>query len=182
MSTYFVTRHQGAIEWASRQGISAELVSHFDPDTIYKGDIVIGTLPVNLVAVVNHHGGRYLHLSLDLPAEARGKELTADDMERYGARLQEFSVASHDFSSSTVLVGAWDDQAGEYGPEPSSEIRSTVTIQGANLELVCHERLEIPRCVYVERLQSSWRINVSKDDTDVHLQVTVHDSGEMTVE
>ncbi|MDY0072347.1 MAG: CRISPR-associated protein Csx16 [Thauera sp.] len=37
-------------------------------------------------------GGRYLHLALELPAYARGRELGTDELEQYGARLQEFSV------------------------------------------------------------------------------------------
>ena len=93
MSTWFITRHPGAIEWAQRRGLSVDrLVEHLDPDHIAPGDTVIGILPVNLVARVCARGGRYLHLSLDLPAEARGRELTADELERYGARLEAYVV------------------------------------------------------------------------------------------
>jgi CRISPR-associated protein Csx16 len=53
---------------------------------------VLGTLPVNLAAEVCERGGRYLHLSLDLPPEFRGRELTPADMQRFGARLEEFSI------------------------------------------------------------------------------------------
>lgn len=52
------------------------------------GDNILGTLPINLVAEVNARGGHYFHLTLELPADARGKELTADDMRHYGARLK----------------------------------------------------------------------------------------------
>lgn len=89
---FLVTRHAGALEWARRQGIDAEAVAHLDPKEIRPGDTVLGTLPVHLVAEVCAQGGRYLHLVLDLPPEARGRDLTADDMERYGAHLQEFRV------------------------------------------------------------------------------------------
>ena len=53
---------------------------------------MIGILPVNLAARVCERGARYLNLSLDLPADARGRELTADELERYGARLEAFEV------------------------------------------------------------------------------------------
>ena len=56
------------------------------------GDVVIGTLPVNLVAEVCARGARYLNLSLDLPPEARGRELTADELETFGARVEEYRV------------------------------------------------------------------------------------------
>jgi CRISPR-associated protein Csx16 len=56
------------------------------------GDTVIGSLPVNLAAVVCRRGGRYLNLSVTLPAELRGKELSADQLDQLGARLEEFRV------------------------------------------------------------------------------------------
>ena len=90
MANYFVTRHQGAREWALRQGFVAKLVTHLELGMIAPGDVVLGTLPVNLAAEVNARGARYLHLALDLPHAARGAELTADDMERYAARLVEY--------------------------------------------------------------------------------------------
>ncbi len=93
MTTYFVTRHQGAIEWAKQQGIKVDVqISHLDPAIIKSGDIIIGSLPVNLAAEVCSRGGRYLHLSLDLPQELRGKELTSEYMHMLGATLEEFKV------------------------------------------------------------------------------------------
>ena len=91
MTTWFVTRHPGAVAWAQRRGLAVDRqLAHLAPEQIAPGDTVIGTLPVNLIARVCARGGRYLHLSLDLPAEARGRELTADELERYGARLEAY--------------------------------------------------------------------------------------------
>lgn len=92
MKTYFVSRHPGAVEWARRHGIQALQLHHLDIDRICKGDIVIGTLPVNLAEKVCSNGARYYHLSLDLPFEARARELSAEEMTRFNARLEEFSV------------------------------------------------------------------------------------------
>ncbi len=93
--TIFVTRHAGAREWAERQGIIVDdLVEHLDPECINPGDLVIGTLPVHLVAAICRRGGRYKHLSMDIPPDHRGQELSADDMERFHARLEEFRVES----------------------------------------------------------------------------------------
>jgi len=90
--TYFVTRHQGAKDWATRQGFDAEIVSHFDVDVVKTGDIVLGTLPVHLVAEIWDRQGRYFHLVLNVPADLRGVEITADKMEELGASLEEFIV------------------------------------------------------------------------------------------
>ena len=93
MTSFFVTRHPGAVEWANRRGIRVDRwVTHLDPRKVEAGDVVMGTLPVNLAAEVCGRGARYLNLSLDLPAEARGRELTADDLERYRATFEEFVV------------------------------------------------------------------------------------------
>ncbi len=93
--TIFVTRHRGAREWAERQGIVVDdVVEHLDPERINPGDLVIGTLPVHLVAQICRRGGRYKHLSMDIPPDHRGQELSADDMQAFGARLEEFRVES----------------------------------------------------------------------------------------
>lgn len=92
MTAFFVTRHPGAVEWAARRGISARMVPHLDPADVASGDVVMGTLPIHLAAEVCARGGRYLHLELTLPPEARGRDLTADDMDRFGARLTGFHV------------------------------------------------------------------------------------------
>ena len=93
MTTYFISRHSGAIDWAKQQGIEVdEQPRHFDAEQTRPGDTIIGTLPVNLIAKVCELGGRYLHLSLDLPADARGKELTPEEMTKYNARLEEYKA------------------------------------------------------------------------------------------
>jgi CRISPR-associated protein Csx16 len=91
--TYFVTRHPGARDWAAEEGVQVDQVlEHLDTDRIQPGDTVIGSLPVNLAAEVCARGGRYLHLSLDLTREQRGKELTAEELRFSGARLEAYRV------------------------------------------------------------------------------------------
>lgn len=66
---------------------------HLNPDDVQPGDTVIGSLPVHLAAAICDRGARYINLSLDLTKEMRGRELTADDMIRCHARLEEFRVS-----------------------------------------------------------------------------------------
>lgn len=95
MSTFFVSRHPGAIEWAAQQKLT---VTHFVPHLaiaqVQPGDMVIGSLPVNLAAQVCARGASYWHLSLELPADQRGRELSVDDLQRLGAHLQPFRIES----------------------------------------------------------------------------------------
>lgn len=92
MATYFVTRHPGAVEWARRQGIDAQLITHLNPAQVEKGDTVLGTLPIQLVAGINERGARYLHLEISLPEAQRGVALSAEEMDRLGARLIEYEA------------------------------------------------------------------------------------------
>lgn len=93
MTTYFVTRHPGAREWAKAQGIEVDhVVDHLDVQGIQPGDVVIGSLPVNLACQVCERGGRYVHLSLEIPKEWRGKELTKEQMDAFGAKIEEYTI------------------------------------------------------------------------------------------
>lgn len=96
MTTLFVTRHQGARDWADLQNFKdAEAVEHLSAakiNALGKGDIVIGTLPVHIIAQINRRRARYFHLEMAVPLEARGRDLSAEDMARFGAKLEEFIV------------------------------------------------------------------------------------------
>lgn len=93
MTRWFVSRHPGAHDWLAAQGLPVDrLVPHLHADDVADGDTVIGTLPMHMVAALCERGVRYVHLALDLPLEARGRELTAEEMDRYGARLIRYEV------------------------------------------------------------------------------------------
>ena len=93
MTTWFISRHPGALEWARRRGLRVDqYVAHLDPASVQPGDTVIGSLPVNLAAAVCERGARYLHLSLELPAHLRGQELSADQLDALGARVQAYLI------------------------------------------------------------------------------------------
>jgi len=92
MSTYFVSRHPGARVWAAECGVDGTWVDHLDLGHIVRGDHVVGTLPVSLASEVCHRGAVYWHLAMKLPRELRGKELSAEQMKAYDARLIGYRV------------------------------------------------------------------------------------------
>jgi CRISPR-associated protein Csx16 len=97
MTVFFVTRHGGAIEWAQRQGLKIDRqLDHLDPSIVEPGDTVIGILPVNLAARICERGAHFFNLSIDLPVDARGRELSADELEAYGARIEGYVVSEPD--------------------------------------------------------------------------------------
>ena len=96
MTTWFVSRHPGALHWIQQHGPAFDRhVPHLDPAQVQPGDTVIGSLPVNLAAQVCERGASYWHLSLQLPAEARGRELGVQELLALGATLQRFDIHPH---------------------------------------------------------------------------------------
>jgi len=99
MAVWFVSRHSGAVAWAERQGITVDhWVPHLAVEDVAPCDTVIGTLPVQLAAAVCARGARYLNLSLDLPFEWRGRELSAEELLAAAARLEEFEITKSEES------------------------------------------------------------------------------------
>ncbi len=95
MTTWFISRHQGAINWAKQQGIAVDhWITHLDLNNIQEGDTVIGTLPIHLAGAVCEKGARFFFLKLNLHSDQRGKELTADELLQAGCSLAEYNITS----------------------------------------------------------------------------------------
>lgn len=93
MTTWFVSRHPGAIAWAAEQGLAIDrTIAHLEPGMIKPGDTVIGSLPVHLAATVCSANATYVNLSLELPADWRGRELSAQELRQCKATLQAFTI------------------------------------------------------------------------------------------
>ena len=84
MSTFFISRHPGAIEWSRRQNLGIDQwITHLDPKIVKTGDVVIGTLPMKAVAEVCKRGARFFTLELGL---------RPDEMNHLECRLVEYKV------------------------------------------------------------------------------------------
>ena len=94
MTTWFISRHPGALHWMQKNNIHFDQhVTHLDPSIIQDGDVVIGSLPINLAAEICDAGAAYWNLSLFIPESARGKELTAEELDSYDAKLERFIIS-----------------------------------------------------------------------------------------
>ena len=59
MTTWFISRHPGAIEWVKQQNIQINrFESHLDTSLVQANDVVIGTLPIHLAAEVCQKGAK----------------------------------------------------------------------------------------------------------------------------
>ena len=88
--TIIISRHKGAINWLKKyhsEFNNVEYFTHVNKKDI-KGNIVIGTLPINLAIFSKE----YWHLSMDIPIEMRGKELSIKDMEEFNCKIEGFII------------------------------------------------------------------------------------------
>jgi len=127
MTTYFVSRHVGARQWLARRGVRVDCqIDHLDVADVAPGDTVIGTLPVSLAAEVCTRGARYVHLTLDLPAERRGQELDVDELDSLGAQLRPYLVQLLPLDPEQRQPAPWDPeqpQADDAIPEAAGNHR-----------------------------------------------------------
>lgn len=87
IKTWIISRHPGAVDWIRSRGIDGEEIEHLTGKPI-PGNRYVGTLPVNLIAEVLENGAEFVLLVMpDLPREERGKELTPEMMDEFGAKL-----------------------------------------------------------------------------------------------
>jgi len=90
MKTVIVVRHIGAKEWIAKhhsEFSDVEQIAQAKPEDL-KGNRVIGVLPIHLAALC----AEYWHLEMNIPQEARGKELSCEDMETFGCKISQFEV------------------------------------------------------------------------------------------
>jgi CRISPR-associated protein Csx16 len=93
VTVYFISRHPGALDWARAERVAFDRhIVHLADVSLHPGDTVIGTLPVHAAAMVCGAGARFLSLSVDVPAAARGQELGYVELRAFGARLEEYRV------------------------------------------------------------------------------------------
>ena len=93
MTVWFISRHQGAIDWIAQQSINIDrFKQHLDINDIQADDIVIGTLPIHLAAQVCEKGAKFYFLSVNVTKEQRGKELTAKQLTEQYCSLQPFFI------------------------------------------------------------------------------------------
>jgi len=83
-----VTRHKGFIEWLDRKGITGNITERATPADVV-GRHCIGNLPWQLAAIA----ASFSRIAIPLcPSDRRTEELTADELEQYGAFLRTYTV------------------------------------------------------------------------------------------
>jgi CRISPR-associated protein Csx16 len=88
-----ITRHPGAADWVMQQlSHQVQVVSHLAPDEIEPGGAYYGVLPLNLAAAICAQGSVCWVISVNMPPELRGQELSAKQLDELGAELVRYDV------------------------------------------------------------------------------------------
>jgi CRISPR-associated protein Csx16 len=95
MTTLLVSRHDSAVAWVKSKLVVDDVLTHLNDEDLARltqAHTVIGTLPVHLAAAVCDAGATFIYLSIDTPPELRGQELSIEQMDALGARLERYHV------------------------------------------------------------------------------------------
>jgi hypothetical protein len=107
-----VTRHPALVEVLREDfGITGTVLAHATPEAI-RGRRVVGVLPLDLAA----EAASVTVVVLDLPAEMRGVELTADQVRQYMKGLRPFVVRTEEEFFAVIREEAWRADAGYETP------------------------------------------------------------------
>ena len=100
MEKVIVTRHSALVEFLSELGVEGEVIAHATEELV-AGKHVFGVLPMRLAALC----GRFTEVTLQLPAELRGKELSLDEVKACNPTLTEWVVrGAGEFAPLTELL------------------------------------------------------------------------------
>jgi len=95
MEVVVVTRHAGFLRWLQAHHPQlvngAEVLPHVTAAEQIRGRTVVGNLPLGLAAEAK----MVLAPTYEVPAELRGQELTAEQLEQLGCHLEAFQVVKH---------------------------------------------------------------------------------------
>ena len=86
-----ITRHEGTIRLLKETGIINEndtILDHVDDVEQIKGEVVLGTLPIDLAS----HCEKILFIKWDMPLEARGRQWTYEETKRFFNGISEYKV------------------------------------------------------------------------------------------
>lgn len=87
---WIISRHPGAKKLMVEMGFTGTFRNHINIDEISTGDVVVGTLPVQLIAQLCQQSIEYWHISINLAEADRGQELSAGKMKELGFRIERY--------------------------------------------------------------------------------------------
>ena len=97
MKVVIVSRHPGTINLLKSKFPDAEIISHMTEDSIPENALVIGNLPIEMVAKVLEKGNRFVSVVLNIPPEMRGKELSEEELKKFAKFIEIKKIEIEEF-------------------------------------------------------------------------------------
>jgi CRISPR-associated protein Csx16 len=94
-TTILISQHPAEISWVKSKMHVDEVFDHFtneDVSSLTPDHTVIGSLPIRLAGAVCEKGTRYILLCINTPPELHEQELTVEQLDQLGSRLEECRV------------------------------------------------------------------------------------------
>jgi len=88
MEVVIVSRHQGTIEVLRQIFPEAQVVQHISNPREFKGALLIGNFPLEMIAELKKNGNRVIVVNLRVPPEMRGKELSKEEVQKFMKLLE----------------------------------------------------------------------------------------------
>lgn len=96
MTTYIVSRHDATTQWILNNlphgTTTAVHMKHFELQQVQKGDIVIGVLPIHIIAQITAIGAIFYSFEINTPFHLRGVELTLQQVENLSPKLVQYTA------------------------------------------------------------------------------------------
>ena len=85
MKVLIISGHDATIKYLSEifGNFEVRVIQHLSDLNEVNEDIVVGNLPLPLIAELLKRGKRFIYVSLIIPAELRGKELNSEQVKEY---------------------------------------------------------------------------------------------------
>jgi len=83
MRVVIVSRHPATVKYLKNIWPEAEVIDHLDDPRRFKNCLLVGNLPLPMVAELLRNGNRFVMVTLNVPKELRGKELGEEELKKY---------------------------------------------------------------------------------------------------
>lgn len=89
MRVAIVSRHKSTIDFVKAMFRDVTVLEHVnDIEELKDFDLIVGNLPLPMVAEIKRMGKRFVMVSLNIPKELRGKELTLEELHKFAELIE----------------------------------------------------------------------------------------------
>ena len=97
MKVVIVSRHEATVNYLKKRFPDAEVVGHLSDPVAYKDCLIIGNLPIHMIAELLQNNNRFVLVALNVPPEMRGKELREEKLKKFAKFIEIKKIEIEEF-------------------------------------------------------------------------------------